>query len=243
VDLTDGAHNVRIRARDQAGNAGVHQTDTFVVNGPPSTFFTQAPNPSTAATSATFAFGSNDPAATFECSLDGAPFAFCATPRTIVGLSLGSHTFRVRAVDAGDLRDLTPATFAWDIVLLDTEAPTLTARILGALNPTMARNGILITTNRCNERCVVQVRARVIVPSPLRGGKTRIFRLTSTKVLTPVGVTSRARVTLNGIQLAAVRRSLRAGKRVRVLLTVVATDTAGNSTVRIPWITLVRRNL
>jgi probable HAF family extracellular repeat protein len=48
---------------------------------------------------ATAEFIANDPAATFECSLDGAPFAPCASPYPMTGLALGSHTFRVRSVN------------------------------------------------------------------------------------------------------------------------------------------------
>ena len=59
---------------------------------------------------------SPEPAATFECRLDGAAFAACVTPTGFQGLSLGPHTFAVRAVDAAGNADATPATFDWEIV-------------------------------------------------------------------------------------------------------------------------------
>jgi probable HAF family extracellular repeat protein len=60
-------------------------------------------------------FSSNDPAATFECSLDSAPFAPCASPYPTMGLALGSHTFRVRAVN--DLEpESAPVQRIWTIV-------------------------------------------------------------------------------------------------------------------------------
>jgi len=37
--------------------------------------------------------------ARFECSLDGGPFANCASPRELSGLTAGSHTIAVRAID------------------------------------------------------------------------------------------------------------------------------------------------
>lgn len=50
---------------------------------------------------ATFTFSSTDPTASFECSLDTAPFAPCTSPHTTAGLGNGPHTFNVRAVSAG----------------------------------------------------------------------------------------------------------------------------------------------
>ena len=55
----------------------------------------------------------------FECSLDDEPFADCAdNPISFVDLSVGEHTFEVRAfivVDGIELFDPTPATLTWNI--------------------------------------------------------------------------------------------------------------------------------
>ena len=56
----------------------------------------------------------------FECSLDGASFAACASPQEYVGLGEGAHAFQVRAVDAAGNVDASPASFAWRV---DTIAP------------------------------------------------------------------------------------------------------------------------
>lgn len=66
-------------------------------------------------TFATFGFTSDDPLATFECSLDAAPFAACTSPATFFDLTAGAHTFAVRAVDAAGNADATPATRAWSV--------------------------------------------------------------------------------------------------------------------------------
>ncbi|NTV37917.1 MAG: calcium-binding protein, partial [Anaerolineales bacterium] len=53
---------------------------------------------------------------TFECQLDGAGFNACASPKNYSGLSLGSHTFEVQAIDGAGNVDATPASFTWNVV-------------------------------------------------------------------------------------------------------------------------------
>jgi hypothetical protein len=62
--------------------------------------------------------------AEFECRLDGAPFASCATTGIEYPgpLSAASHSFEVRAVNSAGA-DSTPAAYTWTI---DTTAPTAT---------------------------------------------------------------------------------------------------------------------
>src|SRR5262249_5294854 len=57
---------------------------------------------------------------TFECQLDGAGFSTCTSPKSYTGLVAGSHTFQVRAKDAANNVDQTPASFTWAI---DTTTP------------------------------------------------------------------------------------------------------------------------
>ncbi len=95
---------------------------------PPDTAITQQPSNPSAGTFATFAFTGTDnltpPAGlSFECSLDGGPFAACTSPHTYSGLTNGSHTFEVRARDAAGNLDPTPASFTWTI---DTDLPDTT---------------------------------------------------------------------------------------------------------------------
>jgi subtilisin-like proprotein convertase family protein len=66
-------------------------------------------------TSPSFTYSSDVAGATFECQLDGAAFASCPVEgKTYSGLVSGTHTFRVRAVEAGN-RDRTPATRVWTV--------------------------------------------------------------------------------------------------------------------------------
>jgi hypothetical protein len=82
---------------------------------PPTTTITGGPTGTVTTSSASFTFTSGDPTATFECSLDGASFAACSSPRDYTGLSNGPHTFAVRAVDPSNNVDATPDTRTWTV--------------------------------------------------------------------------------------------------------------------------------
>lgn len=60
---------------------------------------------------ARFSFRSNYPEASFECRMDGHPFAPCASGRAYEHLRTGMHLFEVRAVTALEGPDPTPARF------------------------------------------------------------------------------------------------------------------------------------
>jgi hypothetical protein len=72
---------------------------------------------------ATFTFSSTESRARFDCSLDGASFERCTSPRRYERLAEGDHTFRVRARDRAGNRDSTPARKSW---LVDSSAPNTT---------------------------------------------------------------------------------------------------------------------
>jgi len=80
---------------------------------PPQTTITKRPKDKTKKKQATFEFTANEPGATFECSLDGGPFAVCSSPDTLK-VKKGKHTFAVRAKDAGDNIG-SPATDDWKV--------------------------------------------------------------------------------------------------------------------------------
>jgi hypothetical protein len=82
---------------------------------PPDTSITIGPSGTIQTTDASFQFTSSEANSSFECRLDGAAFAVCASPRNYTGLSVGQHTFDVRARDAAGNFDPTPASRAWTI--------------------------------------------------------------------------------------------------------------------------------
>jgi len=87
-------------AQIAAANVGAPQP---VDNTPPSVFIDSSPSSPTSQTSASFTFHATDPdnnTFTYFCSLDGAKSAPCTSPTAYAGLTDGTHTFRVEAVDA-----------------------------------------------------------------------------------------------------------------------------------------------
>lgn len=134
ADLTDGSYTFSVRAVDEAGNRdGEPANYTWTVAlpatplTPPETTISSSPAANTTETSASFSFSSNEAGVTFECSWDSGEFAACTTPATQSGLTLGEHTFSVRAVSSANGSDPTPASHTWTIVEPpDTAAPETT---------------------------------------------------------------------------------------------------------------------
>jgi hypothetical protein len=82
---------------------------------PPETTITAGPPTDSSSTTASFSFSSNQPDATFACSLDNAPFSPCVSPQGYSGLADGPHAFAVKATDAAGTVDPTPATSSWTV--------------------------------------------------------------------------------------------------------------------------------
>lgn len=102
-----------------AGSAG--RMIDFVV-ARPDTFVTQGPPAWTNDATAMLTFSASSGSATFECSLDGAPWSPCVSPVTWTGLTDGPHRAEVRALNAAGHADPIPASWSWT---LDRVAPTV----------------------------------------------------------------------------------------------------------------------
>ena len=134
TDLSAGSHTFSVKATDQAGNTDpTPDTRTWTIDttAPDTTIDTTPSNPSNQTTAA-FTFHSSEAGSTFECQLDTGGFASCTSPASYNSLTDGSHTFQVRASDAGGNTDQTPASFTWVVdttapdTVIDTAPPALT---------------------------------------------------------------------------------------------------------------------
>jgi hypothetical protein len=137
--LADGSHTILVRARDGANNVDATPASyTWVVDtaAPDTTIVIAEPNPTTDPTGE-FTFSSNEPSATFQCSIDGGAFVACAANFTTAPLADGQHTLSVRAVDAAGNVDATPANYSW---LIDATPPD-TFFIVTEPNPTSDTTG------------------------------------------------------------------------------------------------------
>lgn len=117
-------------------DAALTALDTAVA---PQTQFTREPG-ATSGTSASFAFKTTSRApATFQCRLDGGAWSPCASTSNLTDLSVGPHTFSVRAQDATGNADRTPARHTWSVVgpavPVPPEAPAAPAPPAAAVDP------------------------------------------------------------------------------------------------------------
>ena len=120
-DLPDGAHTFSVRAHD--GNdedpspaEAVWTIDTVA----PDTTITQGPPAADNSTMVMFFFTSSEMNVSFDCSLDGADYATCASGDSFGPIGDGAHSFAVRAHDRAGNVDASPAIAAW---VTDTSTP------------------------------------------------------------------------------------------------------------------------
>src|SRR5215210_3058633 len=100
VNLSDGSHTFQVRATDATSNTDAtpaFRTWTVDTTAPHTTIHSGPSGPTNEDT-ATFTF-SSEAGATFECSLDGAAFSACTSPKSYTNLPDGHHTFDVTATD------------------------------------------------------------------------------------------------------------------------------------------------
>jgi hypothetical protein len=104
----------------------------------PNTTISSAPPATTTSTSASFGFSSSESGSSFECKLDSGSWAVCGSPREYSSLTIGSHTFLVRATDAAGNTDASAASRTWIVRALGDTTPPNTSIVAGPSGTTMS---------------------------------------------------------------------------------------------------------
>ena len=130
--LADGSHTFEVKATNTRGNIDptpASWTWRIDTTSPNTTIDTGPTDPSSSA-DATFTFSADEPS-TFECRLDGGVWATCTSPKNYIGLADDSHTFEVKATDAANNTDPTPASWTWVIDTVVPSTPILASTLSG----------------------------------------------------------------------------------------------------------------
>jgi hypothetical protein len=148
----NGKYVFKVRAIDQALNVGAATPFPFTVNTSladttaPETTITEKPSDPSSSTTAEFTYQSNELNSTFQCKMDAESFAACpASGKSYTGLGEGQHTFQVRATDASNNTDLSPAGYSFSIVLV-TQPPEIKPPEVKPPEPTSTPPETIITT-------------------------------------------------------------------------------------------------
>jgi hypothetical protein len=134
--LSEGAHEFKVEEASSAGAPPTITDDWTVDLTPPTTVVTQKPPPLSNSSTATFAFNSPDPTATFQCSLNGSPAQACTSPVVYSGLADATRTLLIQAVDPAGNVDVLAQPITWTV---DTTPPDTAlanpGNIVGSVDP------------------------------------------------------------------------------------------------------------
>jgi PGF-pre-PGF domain-containing protein len=112
----------------------------------PNTTITSNPPSVSNSANAAFTFTSTEPG-TFECQLDTSGYSACTNPKEYTGLTDGSHTFYVQAIDDADNADPSPAAYTWTVDAAELIVITITSPDNNSVNDTGFIN-VTVTLNR-----------------------------------------------------------------------------------------------
>ena len=248
--LGDGSHTFLVYAANGDWFDRIPAKQVWNIDGtPPDTVLNGGVGPaegsSSTSTGAEFGFGSTE-GGSFECSLDSAAFAPCATPRSISGLNPGAHRFRVRAKDSAGNVDPSPAERNWSVVPVDGVITPVTPVIVGpVITVPTDTTAPLAAINSSKGQTLARALSRGLVGSGTsnEAGKLRLDVLRSGKKVATSG--NRALAAAGKMKLTAkfttkAKRALARLRSVKLTLRLTATDAAGNVTVTKKTLTLKR---
>lgn len=170
-----------LRVLDDTGSrVGGGRVTLDVDSTGPDVTFTRKPAVRSTDRSPVFEFEADDPEATYQCRLDEGSWAACTSPHTTPGLSVGDHTFAVRATD--DLGNTCEVSHAFTIAAIppgitpDRQAPKFIGKIrLKPRSPKAGQRARIRFRSSERAKLTVRVGSKVVRKSVTR--KTRSVRL------------------------------------------------------------------
>ncbi len=143
--LVDGTYYWDAQAQDGAGLASAWTASrSFVMDTvAPTTSLSSSPPANSNAASGTFSFNASEPVTGYQCRVDGAPFAGCASPYSYGPLADGPHTFDVKATAdlAGNAGTTTNYAWATDTVPPNTSITSNPSSLSNDPNPSFTFTG------------------------------------------------------------------------------------------------------
>jgi LPXTG-motif cell wall-anchored protein len=168
TNLSPATHTFKVVASAGQLAGKTPATYTWTIEPALQTTITKKPSNPSSDKTATFEFTANLAGATFECSLNGAAFAACTSPKTYDNLSPASHTFKVRA-RAGTVVDSSPATFTWTVEASSSSSNTWLWVVLGVVVlALLGALGYFLYRRRRAAQLLAWQRIAVVAPPPER---------------------------------------------------------------------------
>lgn len=121
----------------------------------------------TKSNSISFTLASNEPNASFICSLDEEAGVPCTSPVSYTSLAQGLHKFSVTAADSLGNVNTVPATFQWTVDLTAPLATIINIVPAGAINNTSAKEFTFIANEAAYFQCSVDASAFSTCVSPV----------------------------------------------------------------------------
>lgn len=120
-----GPLTITLQATDSSGRVATATRQVIINSTPPSVTITSSPANPTSSTSASFGFtASGSDLQTVLCQLDAGALTPCTSSANYTGLTDGSHTFLVYAIDSAG--NTATGSYIW---VVDTTPPTTTATV------------------------------------------------------------------------------------------------------------------
>ncbi len=177
--LGQGSHTFSVRGTNAVGTMSAPVTASWVVDSvAPSnpTIMSNITSP-TLMTSANITFSSVDAGSmiqAYQCALDASAFAACTSPQALTGLTVGTHTIKVKSMDfAGNSSG--ESTYTW-VINSATPPPVLDGKTLFANNCASCHNSpdfYVMGRSTKEDRTAVQISQAIATVSSMNSQTLR----------------------------------------------------------------------